>query len=84
MGPAGACAGTGAGNAENDTPPQAVEGDRLGKRGESLRFLGPVRPVTNSKRVHGTQKIKQKCEDAMPVDETQDMLLLITIPHIQN
>ena len=46
MGGAGACAGTGAGNAEKDTPPQAVERGRAGKRAVRPRFPGP-RPRRN-------------------------------------
>jgi len=48
MGGAGACGGTGAGNAEKDTPPQAVEWGGAGKRAGGRVFRGPVRPITNS------------------------------------
>jgi len=46
MGGAGACAGTGAGNAEKGTPPQAVEWGGAGKRAGGPRFSGP-RPPRN-------------------------------------
>ena len=48
MGGAGARAGTGAGNAEKDTPPQAVEWGGAGKRAGGPSFRGPVRPLTNT------------------------------------
>jgi len=44
MGGAGARAGTGAGNAEKDTPPQAVEWGGAGKRARGPRFSGPCPP----------------------------------------
>ena len=40
--------GTWAGNAEKDTPPQAVEWGGAGKRAGGPRFRGPICPVTNS------------------------------------
>jgi len=49
MGGAGAWAGTGAGNAEKDNPPQAVEWGGAGKRAGARVLRGPVRPVTNSR-----------------------------------
>jgi len=48
MGGAGACAGTGAGNAEKDTPPRPLSGAGRGKGPGARVFRGPVRPVTNS------------------------------------
>ena len=45
---AGARVGTGAGNAEKGSPPQAVEWGGAGKRAGGPRFSGPVCPVTNS------------------------------------
>jgi len=44
MGGAGAWAGTGAGNAEKDIPPQAVEWGGAGKRAGGPHFLGPSPP----------------------------------------
>jgi len=44
MGGAGARAGTGAGNAEKDTPPQAIEWGGAGKRAGGPRFSGPRPP----------------------------------------
>jgi len=44
MGGAGTRAGTGAGNAEKDTAPQAVERGRAGKRAEGPRCSGPRPP----------------------------------------
>jgi len=46
MGGVGASAGTGGGNAEKDTTPQAVERGRAGKRAGGPRFPGP-RPPRN-------------------------------------
>jgi len=46
MGGARAWAGTGAGNAEKDTPPQAVEWGGAGKMAGGARFAGP-RPPRN-------------------------------------
>jgi len=49
MSGAGASAGTGAGNAEKDTRPLAVERGGAGKMGGARVFQGSVRPVTNSR-----------------------------------
>jgi len=46
MGGAGAAAGTGAGNAKKDTPPQAIDWGGAGKRAGGTRFSGP-RPPRN-------------------------------------
>ena len=46
MGGARAWAGTWAGNAEKDTPPQAVEWGGAGKMAGGPRFAGP-RPPSN-------------------------------------
>ena len=48
MSGAGASPAIGVGNAENDTPPQAVERSGAGKSVAGPRFSGPVHPVTNS------------------------------------
>jgi len=55
--------GTGAGNAEKDTPPQAVEWGGAGKRAGGRRFSGP-RPPRNelytwepSEHLERTQKL---------------------------
>ena len=49
---------TGAGNAEKDTLPQAVEWGEAGKSSGGPRFRGPVRPVTNSKDERGEPERK--------------------------
>jgi len=53
MSGAGACAGTGAGNAEKDTPPQAVEWGGAGKTAGGPRFSGP-RPPRNEVYIRAT------------------------------
>ena len=62
MGGAVAWAGTGAGNAEKKSPPEAVEWGGAGKGPRAGVFRGPVRPVTNS---------KQDCDVAWRYDEYQ-------------
>jgi len=49
MGGEGAGAGTGAGNAEKDTPPQADEWGRAGTMAGGPHCRGPIRPIMNSR-----------------------------------